>query len=716
MGIGNDRNSKNSDNDGGDTKNNNSQQPDDNSKRVKISSEAPKLPKPLARMCSEYVPTAIVLTVGAGTFNDPEDVPGMAHYCEHCVFLGSSRYPKEGQLMEYLMNNNAQFNAFTEGERTNFFIGCHLRNFETSLDMLTNMIASPIFPESTIKREIQAVDSEFHIGLPQTPWRYSQMLRQLSKDSHPIKKLACGNNETINTRDIRRKLLRWKNSHYCAEYITLTLSAPLPLERLEKLAMQYAIEIPPTPARIEHPSDRIIHHGQPFVGPQFHKIYKVATLYDFNWLFIHWALEPEYWKNFTTKPLDYIATLISHRGPDSLLNRLKLQGYATNLDAGVSDPSVCNSHFCSVFTIFVELTEFGVKNKEDVVESAFMYLKLLQENDISLELYKEMQQCQADSFHYFPKTQEILEALEGSKHLQYIPGPHFCSELLLLVGHLSFAFNKRVIREALNELAPEKANLMIMSKEFSAENHQELEPFYKTKFSVNRFPGGITNKVKTSRVPRHFKLPQSNPFIAPSIVSPITMKDVEAGSTIVVIPHKMIVLHPAYGLTPTKGRLPLAAYLIQVASPMAKGSPEAVAYMHVWTRMLFDEILSEFGQALKALVGFKIGVSPDNTLVMILFGPAFYLPKICATALHKFGTKTNFDDNLFNSIKSLHQSSFGNYLLCTRTLAKDVLYNLLHENYCSSSEVVNTLNGRVHCTQYMCAVFCLFSSGNLRKY
>lgn len=34
------------------------------------------------------------LCVGVGSFSDPPEIPGMAHFLEHMVFMGSERYPQ----------------------------------------------------------------------------------------------------------------------------------------------------------------------------------------------------------------------------------------------------------------------------------------------------------------------------------------------------------------------------------------------------------------------------------------------------------------------------------------------------------------------------------------------------------------------------------------------------------------------------------------------
>ena len=39
---------------------------------------------------------AAALNVRVGHFSDPDNIPGLAHFCEHMLFLGTDKYPEEG--------------------------------------------------------------------------------------------------------------------------------------------------------------------------------------------------------------------------------------------------------------------------------------------------------------------------------------------------------------------------------------------------------------------------------------------------------------------------------------------------------------------------------------------------------------------------------------------------------------------------------------------
>ena len=45
---------------------------------------------------------AASLCINVGSFSDPPDIPGLAHFLEHMVFMGSDKYPQENALDEFL--------------------------------------------------------------------------------------------------------------------------------------------------------------------------------------------------------------------------------------------------------------------------------------------------------------------------------------------------------------------------------------------------------------------------------------------------------------------------------------------------------------------------------------------------------------------------------------------------------------------------------------
>lgn len=61
----------------------------------------------------EAVFSAACVNVQAGYFDDPEDVPGVAHFLEHAVHLGSVKYPDDKDYKFYLSQHGGTSNAST---------------------------------------------------------------------------------------------------------------------------------------------------------------------------------------------------------------------------------------------------------------------------------------------------------------------------------------------------------------------------------------------------------------------------------------------------------------------------------------------------------------------------------------------------------------------------------------------------------------------------
>ncbi|NNG64519.1 pyrroloquinoline quinone biosynthesis protein PqqF, partial [Pseudomonas fragi] len=70
---------------------------------------------------------AAVLRVAAGSHDVPAAWPGLAHFLEHLLFLGTERFPAQDNLIAYVQRHGGQVNARTSERHTDFF-------FELSAD------------------------------------------------------------------------------------------------------------------------------------------------------------------------------------------------------------------------------------------------------------------------------------------------------------------------------------------------------------------------------------------------------------------------------------------------------------------------------------------------------------------------------------------------------------------------------------------------------
>ena len=104
--------------------------------------------------------SAASMNVHVGSIH--EDIPGLAHYLEHMLFMGTTKYPEENEYSNYLSDNAGSSNAFTDNEDTNYFFKVSSDHLFKALDMFSQFFVSPTFNQNSLERELKAIDSEFH--------------------------------------------------------------------------------------------------------------------------------------------------------------------------------------------------------------------------------------------------------------------------------------------------------------------------------------------------------------------------------------------------------------------------------------------------------------------------------------------------------------------------------------------------------------------------
>ena len=109
--------------------------------------------------------SACALNVNVGASLDPPNIPGLAHFLEHMLFLGSTKYPEESEYSKFINDNGGYDNAFTNMTDTNYHFEVSNEAFEGALDRFAHIFISPLLGYECAEREMKAVDSEFNMSL-----------------------------------------------------------------------------------------------------------------------------------------------------------------------------------------------------------------------------------------------------------------------------------------------------------------------------------------------------------------------------------------------------------------------------------------------------------------------------------------------------------------------------------------------------------------------
>uniref|UniRef100_A0A0A9XBU9 Insulin-degrading enzyme n=1 Tax=Lygus hesperus TaxID=30085 RepID=A0A0A9XBU9_LYGHE len=64
---------------------------------------------------------AVAMSIHTGQLNDPVLLPGLAHFCEHMLFMGTTKFPSESEYSSFVTKHNGYTNAFTSDQATSYY-------------------------------------------------------------------------------------------------------------------------------------------------------------------------------------------------------------------------------------------------------------------------------------------------------------------------------------------------------------------------------------------------------------------------------------------------------------------------------------------------------------------------------------------------------------------------------------------------------------------
>lgn len=99
------------------------------------------------------------LAVAVGSRHEGDAEQGMAHYCEHMAFKGTSRRTAL-QIIKRLEGVGGELNAFTTKEDTVLHAACERRYLQRALDLLTDIAFDSQYPNEEMEHEVEVICDE----------------------------------------------------------------------------------------------------------------------------------------------------------------------------------------------------------------------------------------------------------------------------------------------------------------------------------------------------------------------------------------------------------------------------------------------------------------------------------------------------------------------------------------------------------------------------
>jgi coenzyme PQQ biosynthesis probable peptidase PqqF len=189
---------------------------------------------------------ALCLRVNAGSHDEPLDYPGLAHFLEHLLFLGSDGFTGEQRLMPFVQACAGQVNATTQARFTEYFCEVPADCLGAALARLLDMVARPLLGELEQAREREVVHAEFVARSQDADTLLGAALGQVLAKGHRCAQFQAGNRDTLPVEDaaFQQALRAFHQAFYNTGNCQLSIVAPQSIEQLYALAQRHGRVLP----------------------------------------------------------------------------------------------------------------------------------------------------------------------------------------------------------------------------------------------------------------------------------------------------------------------------------------------------------------------------------------------------------------------------------------------------------------------------------------
>ncbi len=264
--------------------------------------------------------SAAVLRVAAGSHDVPLVWPGLAHFLEHLLFLGTERFPTNEGLMAYVQRQGGQVNASTRERTTDFFFELPVPTFSGGLDRLADMLTHPRLALEDQLREREVLQAEFVAWSQDAKAQQRVALLEALAADHPLRGFHAGNRDSlpVERETFQLALREFHQQFYQSGQMSLSLAGPQSLEELETLAQYFSQALTSGPWRPQAEPPALMNgQAQRYQHLASHHVHQVMTV------------------NAPRDALDFLCFVLNASAPGGLVAELKAQHLASDLQASV---------------------------------------------------------------------------------------------------------------------------------------------------------------------------------------------------------------------------------------------------------------------------------------------------------------------------------------------------------------------------------------------
>ena len=617
------------------------------------------------------------LAVGVGSWDDPQDRPGMAHFVEHMLFLGTEKYPEEEGYTRYLDEHGGNRNAFTMTDRTVYIFSVNNNGFLEALDRFGQFFVAPLFSPSGVDRECKAIHSEFCRNIPLDPWRVLYVKKELANAEHPFHSFCIGNKDSL-AQISQDELKEWYTSHYSANLMHLVVYSPLNLDTLEK-------EVVSTFSTVKNKNKEPSSYPVSLTAADHaHQLCVITPVQDVQYLELTWEIPRFYGQDREIHADKLLSHVLGHEGSTSLLAQLKRENLAEGLGMG----NFRAGHDQCLLSLTVQLTNKGVREYEKVIARCFEGITSIRESGIPLYVYDEVRHLEEMRYN-FQSRKEIFDLVSDyATHMVDEPLETFPRQTLIPT-----VYAPEKIQELINCMTPQTCQYtLVANPTVSKITATAKERWFGVDYS--RVPISNDKIALWTQTTGHkaVSIPRPNPFLPANWA--LKSKMAETSS---LLPHPTLIsdepVGQIYAAVDTQFLVPEVSWTFLIKTPLiSDASPLSHVFADLYCHTVAEKLNTVSYEALSAGLCFSLKPK-QGALELKIKGysdkAADFLTTVTAAMKTACPTKQQFD--LY-------------YDLCARDYVNslnvsplkqggEVLWSILYQDFASLQKKGGALSG-----------------------
>lgn len=183
------------------------------------------------------------LLINAGSRDEEPGEQGIAHFVEHLIFKGT-RKRKAFHILSRMDDVGGEINAYTSKEETCIHTSFLKKDYERSLELLSDITFNSVFPGKEMSREKDVIIDEINSYKDNPAESIYDDFEELVFEGQPLGRNILGTPELLNKFD-RKDIERFIRGNYLPEQMVITSIGDISFDRLIQLAEKHFGHIAP---------------------------------------------------------------------------------------------------------------------------------------------------------------------------------------------------------------------------------------------------------------------------------------------------------------------------------------------------------------------------------------------------------------------------------------------------------------------------------------